>query len=158
MEGDADVRTMTETRAYEGRHFGGRLRAFFGRRVLAWRHPLLAVAWTRWVLLVSGVLLAGAWIATAAVPILPGEAAIVVHYTTTFGVDALGSYRDLLRFPVVGTTLVAFNVILATLLGPEGAEGAPRAAAQFLVAAALVLSIFICTGAFLLLRANLALA
>lgn len=77
------------------------------------RDPLLRQPFARWCAIIAAALLAGAWIAILGIPNAPGSAGVIIHYTTTFGIDALGSWADLLRLPLTGTALLAVNVALA---------------------------------------------
>lgn len=117
------------------------------------RHPLFARPLPRWCVFLAIAFLVGSWIATVAIPNIPGATAVVVHYTATFGVDALGSWGDLFRFPVVGSVLVGFNIVLAVLLTQRRAE-APTQASMVLLVAAVLIAFAVCIGMVLLLRVN----
>ncbi|MFH1098964.1 MAG: hypothetical protein V1723_03530 [Candidatus Uhrbacteria bacterium] len=65
-------------------------------------------------MLVSVVFTAGAWIAMCAVPRVGNE--FILHYTTVFGIDAVGPWADLFRLPAFGTVLLVANTIIARLL------------------------------------------
>ncbi|MFH1430759.1 MAG: hypothetical protein ABIG71_04570 [Candidatus Uhrbacteria bacterium] len=128
-------------------------RMAFNRDLVRLTHPIFARPLSRWCVLSAAMLLIGAWVATFAVPNAE-SGAIVVHYTTTFGIDALGSWRDLLRLPITGSILVVLDVVLAFLL-TERDEQAPTPASWILVIAALLIAFVVCFGTLLLLRMNL---
>ncbi|MBI4433527.1 hypothetical protein HY632_02040 [Candidatus Uhrbacteria bacterium] len=114
----------------------------------------------RWLLLAAGVCTAGTWIAVLAIPRIPGVDTVVTHYSTTFGIDALGSWRQLLRLPSMATVLMVMNMSIA-IACMRGARAdtispamLPPAASAILVATAL-LSFIALVGALFLLRVNL---
>jgi hypothetical protein len=89
--------------------------------VYATQHPLLARWWTRWAIGVAAILLAGAWIFVLGIPSpLTSNGTLIVHYSTSFGIDALGTWRDIMRLPVVGSVLFVLNMSIAFLLSPQG--------------------------------------
>lgn len=108
-------------------------------------------------IIASIAFIAAAWVAALAVPHLPGEAPLIVHYTTTFGVDALGDWWDFVRLPLTGTVLVALNVTLARILTSR-ADGAPSAASVALVVASVCIAWVVCMGTVLLWSKNLVLS
>ena len=119
------------------------------------RDPLLAHPFLRWCAIIAFVLLAVAWIAVLAIPNLPGADAVVVHYTTTFGIDALGSWRDLLRLPLTGTMLLVVNVAIArVLIAPSAPPDALPPATLVLVIASVIIEFTVLVGCLLLWRIN----
>lgn len=119
------------------------------------RDPLLAHPCLRWCAIVALVLLAAAWIAVLAIPNLPGTDAVVVHYTTTFGIDALGSWRDLLRLPLTGTMLLAVNFTIArVLIAPNASPDTVPAATTVLAIASVIIEFTVLVGCLLLLNVN----
>ncbi|MDO8425162.1 MAG: hypothetical protein Q7T01_01460 [bacterium] len=131
----------------------GRVQRACVRRVCAFSHPLLANSQTRWMAVAAGALLAGAWIAALAVPNVPDAASLVTHYTTTFGIDAFGSWHDLARIARTGSAFIAFNIALAFGLTPRNAP-APATASVFLLAAAVLLAFAALVGTVLLWNMN----
>lgn len=125
-------------------------------------HPLLASRWARWCLFCTCFVLFGAWIAVLAVPRIP-DAQYVVHYTTTFGIDALGSWESLLRLPITGSAFVILNMSIAMLLSPRPVQQelfrAPLAphlsvASALLCVASCVVAMTVLLGSVLLWRMN----
>jgi len=134
------------------------------------RGSFLGRAHIRWCAIAAISFLAGAWIAVLAIPNVPESASLVVHYTTTFGIDALGSWRDLAMLPLSGTVLLLINVVLAWFLtraevrgqrlevgaasaGPSVPDALPHAPAV-LMAASAVIEFAVLINAVLLWRAN----
>lgn len=134
------------------------------------RDPLFAQPFARWCTVAATALLAGAWIAIAAIPHVAWEESIVVHYTTTFGIDALGRWTDLLRIPTTGTVLLAVNLGAARFLA-RPAIGDPLSvsdrrtdreelgpalptASRVLVAASVAIEIAVLIASVLLWRVN----
>ena len=133
-------------------------RRALSRVLWTFRDPLLAHPFTRWCVVVATAFLAGAWVAVLAITDTPGEDAVIVHYTTTFGIDALGSWGEITRLPLTGTVLLAVNVILARFFAhpsttPEEASDLPRASAVLIVAS-VILEFAVLVGALLLWRVN----
>ncbi|MDP3771107.1 MAG: hypothetical protein Q8R16_02305 [bacterium] len=119
------------------------------------RDPLLARPFLRWCAIVACALLAAAWIAVLAIPNLPGSDAVVVHYTTTFGIDALGSWRDLLRLPLTGTILFAVNFTIArVLITPNTSQDMVPTATTVLAIASVIIEFTVLVGCILLWRVN----
>ncbi|MDO8463623.1 MAG: hypothetical protein Q7S96_05175 [bacterium] len=124
-------------------------------RVFVAVHPLLVRLFPRWMIIGAFLLLAGTWIAAFAVPNVPGAASLVTHYTTTFGIDALGSWRALVRLPLTGTVFVLLNIVLAFLLTTPR-DAAPSSASLTLCVAAFLIALATLTGTVLLWSKNLA--
>ncbi|MDO8599348.1 MAG: hypothetical protein Q7S02_04520 [bacterium] len=120
------------------------------RTVVTFRGPLLAHPFVRWCAVASMTFLAGAWIAILAIPNSTADESIIVHYTTTFGIDALGSWTDLMRLPLTGTVLLVVNCGLARFLARQDHVDAPIV----LMVASVVLEFAVLIGALLLLRMN----
>jgi len=117
---------------------------------------MLAHPFLRWCGIVSLAFLATAWITIIAVPNLPGADAVVVHYTTTFGIDALGSWRDLLRLPLTGTILLAVNLTIArALVAPSAPPDVVPPATIVLIVASVVIEFTVLVGCLLLWRVNM---
>ncbi|MDO8622334.1 MAG: hypothetical protein Q7R80_03835 [bacterium] len=126
------------------------------RTVVLFRDPLLAHPFLRWCAIVALVLLTAAWIAVLAIPNLPGTDAVVVHYTTTFGIDALGSWRDLLRLPLTGTILLAVNFTIArVLIAPNTSPDMVPTATTVLAIASVIIEFTVLVGCILLWRVNI---
>lgn len=85
-----------------------------------------------------------------AIPNRAADESIIVHYTTTFGIDALGSWTDLMRLPLTGTVLLVVNCGLAWFLTRQDHVDAPTV----LMVASVVLEFAVLIGALLLLRVN----
>ncbi|MBI4434663.1 hypothetical protein HY635_02500 [Candidatus Uhrbacteria bacterium] len=125
--------------------------------IIAFRDPLLGTPFTRWCIIVATALNLGAWVVILGIPNLPGTDAIIIHYTTTFGIDALGNWRDLLRLPVTGTVLLGANIAIARLLatGSDAPRSAPPSpAARILVAASVPIEFAVLLGTILLWNIN----
>jgi hypothetical protein len=140
--------------------------------IITFRSPLLAAPSARWCIIIAVALLAAAWVAILGIPVLPGGDALIVHYTTTFGIDALGSWRDLLRLPLTGTALFLVNLTIARMLQPEAESRKPETmagalrqqahrstvalspASSILVVANIPLQFIVLLGSVLLWRAN----
>lgn len=106
-------------------------------------------------MIVAFALLSTAWITVFAIPNLPGTDAIVVHYTTTFGIDALGSWRDLLRLPLTGTILLIVNLTIArALASPSAPSDVLPPATTVLIVASAVIEFTVLVGCLLLWRVN----
>lgn len=126
--------------------------------IITFRTPLLSVPSARWCTIVAVALLLGAWVVILGIPNLPGPDAIIVHYTTTFGIDALGNWRDLLRLPLTGTVLLAVNLAIARVLatGPELPNAASLSpASQILIIANIPLQFTVLLGSVLLWKVNI---
>ncbi|MBI2482584.1 hypothetical protein HYV74_00205 [Candidatus Uhrbacteria bacterium] len=114
----------------------------------------------RWLLLVAVVCTAGTWITVLAIPRIPGNDTVVTHYSTTFGIDALGAWRQLFRLPSIATILLGMNVgiavasIRATRPDAHPVPLLPPAAQTMLIASALLSAVAL-VGALFLLRVNL---
>lgn len=120
------------------------------------RDPFLAHPLLRWCAIVAFAFCSAAWIVVLAIPNIPGTDAVVVHYTTTFGIDALGSWRDLLRLPLTGTMLLAVNLTIARVL--VGASAPPDAAPHatvVLAIASVIIEFVVLVGCVLLWRVNM---
>jgi len=115
--------------------------------IITFRDPLLASPFLRWCTIVATALNLGAWIVILGIPSLPGPDAIVIHYTTTFGIDALGDWKDLLRLPVTGTVLLGANIVIARLLATE-------AASVLLITANVLIEFAVLLGSILLWQVN----
>lgn len=123
--------------------------------LIVFRDPFLAHPLLRWCTIIAFVFCVAAWIAVVAIPNIPGTDAVVIHYTTTFGIDALGSWRDLLRLPLTGTILLAVNLTIARVL--VGANAPPDTAPHatvVLAIASVVIEFVVLIGCVLLWRAN----
>lgn len=128
--------------------------------LFTFRDPLFARPSFRWCVIGAASFLAGAWIAILGIPNVADGDAVIVHYTTTFGIDALGSWGELARLPLTGTALLIVNIGLAWFLARgEGATdalppgGVPTAASVLLVAS-ILLEFIVLIGCLLLFRAN----
>lgn len=117
------------------------------------RDPLLGRLAARWSIIVAAALTAGTWVAVVAVPVPVGDSAVVAHYTTTFGIDALGSWSSLLRLPVTGTIILLVNTAVARLLAASSGI-AERRAVDSILTATILLEFALLVGAILLLRMN----
>lgn len=129
------------------------------------RHPI-----ARWCACAALLFLGASWIAILAIPILPESDAMIVHYSTTFGIDALGTWRELLQLPIIGAAVFGVNVGLARFLVDDriarargrgdGPEPEPRVAATLAPATALLMvaTVFVefatAVGSVLLWRVN----
>lgn len=125
--------------------------------IITFRTPLLSVPFARWCTIVAATLLTAAWVVIFGIPNLPGPDALIVHYTTTFGIDALGNWRDLLRLPLTGTVLCVVNLVIAHILSTG--SGQPHAvslspASLILVVANIPLQFTVLLGSVLLWRIN----
>lgn len=126
--------------------------------IITFRDPLLVSPLIRWCIIAAIALCVGAWIVILSIPNLPGPDAIIVHYTTTFGIDALGNWRDLLRLPVTGTVLLGVNLAIARLLAvSHDASGGPARspASLILVTASVPIEFTVLLGVVLLWRVNM---
>lgn len=131
----------------------------FTKPIITFRTPLLSVPFARWCTITAAALLTAAWVVILGIPNLPGPDALIVHYTTTFGIDALGNWRDLLRLPLTGTVLLAVNLAIARVLatGPERPNVASlSSASQILIVANIPLQFAVLLGSVLLWRVNTA--
>lgn len=134
-----------------------------GQVLHEFRDPLLRSPLCRWSLIASAAFLAVAWGVTLATPRIPGSAAVVVHYTTTFGIDALGAWSDLLRLPILGTVVFLLNAAIARGIAgihahPVGPDGAPMEAAPPAAPLMPTPSVTALTAATAFLEATIALA
>ena len=134
------------------------------RIIVTIRHPLFERPFARWCIVVSTAAITGAWIAILAIPAIPGDIGIVTHYTTTFGIDALGRWTELIWLPIVGTISVVANVTIAWFaLRPP-----PRLRARvtqwsstiadvvpMLLSATVLITFLVLIGSLLLLRVNM---
>lgn len=129
----------------------------FTKPIVTFRTPLLSAPFARWCTIAAIALLIGSWIAIFGIPGLPGNDALIVHYTTTFGIDALGNWRDLLSLPLTGTVLLAVNLVIARLLATESGQP-PHASlspsSQILIIANIPLQFTVLLGSVLLWRVN----
>lgn len=127
------------------------------RSIITFRTPLLSVPSARWCTIAAAALLTAAWVVILGIPNLPGPDALIVHYTTTFGIDALGNWNDLLRLPLTGTVLCVVNLVIARVLatGPEQPNAAALSpASQILIVANIPLQFTVLLGSVLLWKAN----
>lgn len=125
--------------------------------IVTFRTTLLSAPFARWCTIVAVTLLIGSWIVVFGIPSLPGNDALIIHYTTTFGIDALGNWRDLLRLPLTGTVLLLVNLVIARLLATE--SGQPHhvslpPSSQILIIANIPLQFTVLLGSVLLWRVN----
>lgn len=121
--------------------------------IITFRTPLLSAPFARWCTIVAVTLLTAAWVVILGIPNLPGPDALIVHYTTTFGIDALGNWRDLLRLPLTGTVLLIANLTIARLLTTGSDVPLPQAS-QILIVANIPLQFTVLLGSVLLWRIN----
>lgn len=129
--------------------------------ITTFRDPLLAQPFARWSAIVASTLNLAAWIVVLGIPNIPGPDAVVLHYTTTFGIDALGSWPNLFRLPLTGLALLAANLALARLFaklevggGRLEVRGQLPHASTILLIASVVLEFAVLLGTVLLWQVN----